>query len=51
MQIEISDEELHALIDFQKAMAEGAHESCELEEWVRRKNRIAELRKLLKIAA
>jgi hypothetical protein len=48
MTIEIDDEELEAVIRFQRDMAEDADESCEYEEAKRRRNRAKELEKLRK---
>lgn len=46
--IVLSDEELHAVIDFNEAMAADALDSCEYEEAAQRKERAKELRALLK---
>ena len=47
MAIRISEEEIHALIEFQEAMRDDAIGSCEDEEAERRRQRIKQWRKLL----
>lgn len=50
-QIALDDEEIEAIIDFQRSMAEAATDSCEYEEDKQRKCRIQALRALLNKAA
>ena len=45
--IELDDEELHAVIDFQLAAASDADDSCEYEEAKTRRARAAHLKTLL----
>lgn len=44
--LEISDEELQAIIDFNEAMAADAEDSCEYQEAKDRKARAKELKSL-----
>jgi hypothetical protein len=46
--VELSDEELHAVIDFNEAMAADATDSCEHEEAKQRRARAKQLTALLR---
>jgi hypothetical protein len=46
--VTVSDEELHALIDFNKSMEADANDSCEYEEAKLRKIRAKELEAMLR---
>lgn len=46
--IELSDEELQAVIDFNESMAADAAESCEYEEAKQRRARAAQLKRRLR---
>lgn len=45
--VTLTDEELHAVIDFNESMASDAADSCEPEEAKRRIARVIELKALL----
>jgi hypothetical protein len=46
--VTLSDEELHAVIDFNESMAADATDSCEFEEAKARKARAKELKAMLR---
>lgn len=46
--VDLSDEELHAVIDFNESTAADADDSCEYDEAKQRRARVKELKALLR---